>query len=800
MSSNLNSNSSSVVETLAADDDDKGREDLLMIHKQPPDTEAAQQQHLGLLPYSPAPTPQGSLLVDVAVGFSAAGSIPLPTNINHGVDSQPTEEEEDSEEDAMDTEEEETQVKREGKFSVCDLVWGKVKSHPWWPGQIFHSDDASQRALKYKKKDAFLIAYFGDQTFAWNESSSLNHFHTHFSHMENQSASEAFRAAVDYALDEVFTRVQFGMTCSCTPKFESQILQNAGIRKDAKRAAHIPDISLSATSFEPGKLLRVIQGLALNPRGGTDRLELKISHAQLLSFFRFKGYFQLPEFYAYGGLVEDTSLSPETNDSNCVIEYVSPNEQHTLTHKAKSSESSSRKRKYGSDGGLHPSKKKKSLSDLMDGKKATSPITSNGIKVLDEGAPGLPASSFGRKRKAVHPFSEDSTLKSIKKMASLQRDFDTESPAPQSFKVGECIRRIASQLTGSPPILKRCSLKVPRGSAQLDGNEYNEIDGSQNTPKVPRRKTFTHSNNYPSPPDEMLSQLCLAARDPLKGYSFLTTIIGFFSDFRNSISIEHSGAGKQKRSNKMAGAEPGNSDTRCNTTFDFEEMGDSYWTDRIIQSSPEEQPTRRRKTQGQSSFGLSTEFYTSFDAEEPLQLIVSDFQEQNHDEDYVLTKEKPSRKYRKKKKNSQNVLPTDKNTVVFESASPIDHDVAAELISRSTKDKHINDISLTELLMDFTEPASIPSVIKLNNIFRRFGPLKESETKVLKDTNSARVVFKKQTDAEVACNSAAKFSIFGAVHVRYQLSKKRPYFCNDQNKWYLDGDVFQGINLKTFKV
>ncbi|KAL5716846.1 hypothetical protein ACHQM5_009962 [Ranunculus cassubicifolius] len=725
MSSNLNSNSSSVVETLTADD--QGREDLVMIDKQPPDSEE-----------EPTPTPQGSLLVDVAVGFSAAGSIPLTTNINDGVDSQPLN---DTEESAP------LEVKREGKFSVCDLVWGKVKSHPWWPGQIFHSDDASERALKYKKKDAFLIAYFGDQTFAWNESSSLNHFQTHFSHMENQSASEAFRAAVDYALDEVFTRVVFGMTCSCTPKLESQILQNAGIRKDAKRAVHTPDI---ATSFQPGKLLRVIQALALNPRGGTDdRLELKIAHAQLLSFFRFKGYFQLPEFYAYGGLLEDTSLSPP--ETNCVIEPP---------------ESSSRKRKYGSDGVLHPSKKKKSLSDLMDGKKATSPITTNGIKVLHE---GLPASSFGRKRKAVHPFSEDSTLKTIKKMASLQRDFDTESPAPQSFKVGECIRRIASQLTGSPPILKRCSLKVPRGSDQLDGNEYDEIDGSQNTPTLPRRKTFTHSNNYPSPPDEMLSQLCLTARDPLKGYSFLTTIIGFFSDFRNSISIEHSGAGKQKRSNKMAGVEPGNSDTRCNTTFDFEEMGDSYWTDRIIQSSPEEQTTRRRKTQGQSSFGLSTEFYTSFDAEDPLQLIVSDFQEQNHDEDYVLTKEKPSRKYRKKKKNSQNVLPTDKNTVVFESASPIDHDVAAELISRSTKDKHINDISLTELWMDFTEPASIPSVIKLNNIFRRFGPLKESETKVLKDTNSARVVFKKQTDAEVACNSAAKFSIFGAVHVRYQL-------------------------------
>jgi hypothetical protein len=46
----------------------------------------------------------------------------------------------------------------EGEFSVSDLVWGKVRSHPWWPGQIFDLSDASEKAMKYHKKDSFLVA------------------------------------------------------------------------------------------------------------------------------------------------------------------------------------------------------------------------------------------------------------------------------------------------------------------------------------------------------------------------------------------------------------------------------------------------------------------------------------------------------------------------------------------------------------------------------------------------------------------------------------------------------------------
>ncbi|KAF9614067.1 hypothetical protein IFM89_014867 [Coptis chinensis] len=60
----------------------------------------------------------------------------------------------------------------------------------------------------------------------------------------------------------------------------------------------------------------------------------------------------------------------------------------------------------------------------------------------------------------------------------------------------------------------------------------------------------------------------------------------------------------------------------------------------------------------------------------------------------------------------------------------------------------LTEISPTILSMSFTDSGCIPSLLNLNKIFRRFGHLKESKTDVLRDMSSAKVVFKKSSDAE----------------------------------------------------
>lgn len=627
-----------------------------------------------------------AVLVDVSVGFSPhiIEPTPLPPPENVG---------------------------NEGEFSVSELVWGKVKSHPWWPGQIFDSCDASQRAIKCKKKDSFLVAYFGDQTFAWNNASSLKHFESHFSLMEKQTNSQPFCTAVDSALNELGARLVLGMLCPCAPNQlfkSSRLFHNAGIRTPAS-SSPTPN---SKPSFHPAKLLHLLKTLATNPLAPPDRLQLKIAHSQLMVFFCLKGYSQLPQFHVYGGLLDDDDDLP-----------------HLLSQTQNSNPSLN---------SSHPSNKKRSLSDLLAGTKVTS-------SVHHRASSKSMISSSRRKHMAVASSSQGLALKSIKGISSVPTDSPAPAPAPapQSFKVGECIRRIASQLTGSPPILK-CS-------AQKFQIDQNEGIGSLIVP-------YEYSS-----PDVMLSQLCLAARDPMKGYSFLSLLVDFFSDFRNSISLERATLLKQKKYEKIGHRIR----KQCNTnniskeTFDFEEMSDSYWADMVIQSSPEEQPSHRsRKRKQISDFVVPTELDgSSYEDEDPLRLsLVLDFQGKNRNDDYLYANEKPSSKSCKKKKNSRIMLPLDKQAVVAE-----------KTMHRLNDNKYVNDFSPTALLMSFMDSDSVPSEMNLNKIFRRFGPLKESETKVLRDTGSATVIFKKQSDAEVAFSSAAKFSIFGPVRVSYQL-------------------------------
>jgi hypothetical protein len=88
--------------------------------------------------------------------------------------------------------------------------------------------------MKYKKRDAFLVAFYGDKTFAWCDESQLKAFFPNFSHFEKQASEDAFSNAVRSVLIEVSRRFEVGSICSCLddklfakevyPKFE-----NAGV-------------------------------------------------------------------------------------------------------------------------------------------------------------------------------------------------------------------------------------------------------------------------------------------------------------------------------------------------------------------------------------------------------------------------------------------------------------------------------------------------------------------------------------------------------------------------------------------
>ncbi|GFQ03887.1 serine/threonine-protein kinase atm [Phtheirospermum japonicum] len=250
-------------------------------------------------------------------------------------------------------------TEKEGEYYVSDLVWGKVKSHPWWPGQIFPSIAASDEAAKHFRKPSYLIAYCGDRSFAWNEGSNIKPFHTHFSQMEKQSNSDGFCHAVSCALDEVTRRVEFGLACPCLSeevrdKIRTQVVSNAGILED-KNIIDGGDHLSAPASFLPGKLVQFLESVAECPKSITDRLQFTVAKAQLLAFSRWKGHYELPVFEQYIGLLEDddtqVTLKEEGNDSK--------------NRKATAQDVSSQKRKHPSGEKDCPTTKEKRISALL---------------------------------------------------------------------------------------------------------------------------------------------------------------------------------------------------------------------------------------------------------------------------------------------------------------------------------------------------------------------------------------------------------------------------------------------------
>ncbi|KAK8454569.1 hypothetical protein SEVIR_5G476800v4 [Setaria viridis] len=197
-------------------------------------------------------------------------------------------------------------------FAPPELVWGKVRSHPWWPGQVFDAADASEVALQHRKAGAPLVAYFWDRTFAWSDGSALLPFHANFTRLSAQSSMSGFVSAVDAALQEVGRRVEAGLSCSCFASSVAtrQEVQNSGIRQGAYGAA--VDASYMRDAFQGKAFLNYISALGRRPLAGADLLDLATARAQLRAFNRSRGSRDLPEFVTFEGIEEFAVAIPRT--------------------------------------------------------------------------------------------------------------------------------------------------------------------------------------------------------------------------------------------------------------------------------------------------------------------------------------------------------------------------------------------------------------------------------------------------------------------------------------------------------
>uniref|UniRef100_A0A0E0MEV8 PWWP domain-containing protein n=1 Tax=Oryza punctata TaxID=4537 RepID=A0A0E0MEV8_ORYPU len=240
-------------------------------------------------------------------------------------------------------------------FAPPELVWGKVRSHPWWPGQVFDAADASELALKHARAGAPLVAYFWDKTFAWSDASALLPFCTNFSRLASQSTMSGFVSAVDAALQEVGRRVEVGLSCTCFGSSigKRQEIENSGIREGAYGA--VVDGAYMRGTFQGRPFLDYILALGTNPLAGADRLELTTAKAQLRAFNCSRGTRHLPEFVIFEG-IEDVSVAiPHTKRKR--MDKSGGDDVMDIEKKPRRGESSSRKKK------VVPEAAKKEITD-----------------------------------------------------------------------------------------------------------------------------------------------------------------------------------------------------------------------------------------------------------------------------------------------------------------------------------------------------------------------------------------------------------------------------------------------------
>ncbi|KAE8666501.1 autophagy-related protein 18a-like [Hibiscus syriacus] len=156
-------------------------------------------------------------------------------------------------------------------FEVGDMVWGKVKSHPWWPGHIFNEAFASPSVRHTRREGHVLVAFFGDSSYGWFDPAELVPFDHHFFEKSQQTNSRTFVKAVEEAMDEANRRSGLGLACKCRNPYNFRPTNVQGYF-----AVDVPDyepngiysvnqIRNARNSFKPSETLSFLKQLASAP-------------------------------------------------------------------------------------------------------------------------------------------------------------------------------------------------------------------------------------------------------------------------------------------------------------------------------------------------------------------------------------------------------------------------------------------------------------------------------------------------------------------------------------------------------
>ncbi|VFQ61920.1 unnamed protein product [Cuscuta campestris] len=659
------------------------------------------------------------------------------------------------------------------EYKVNELVWGKVSGHPWWPGQIFEPSAASRKAKKYSKREYYLIAYFGDHTFAWNDASRIKPFRTHFIQMETQSYSESFCQALDCALDEVSRRVEFGLSCPCLSnevltKIKTQTVVNRGIRKESFTREVSDDLSTVA-SFTPKVLIQRLKSLATSSDGGVNRLVFVVAKAQLLAFNRWRGSGELPEMIACGDLFENdddievpaipgvTAKEPKlhSEDRRCMRKRVKVDKTEK---KAKHISSGNEKRKPRDQIKVKEIKKMKKpdggntqpTKPLRIGQripKASIQLGgSNAVSNAPTELPPLKEMLLKLSLAAKDPLNGYNFLESCSTFFFDFRDSDVKNndlkeeencntvmPLKEESKEPSEHIVMEHEFDEDPPGIvdgEAEDSEEPSGHIVMEGESHvylpGIVEGEAEESEEPSGQVVKEGESDEGPPGIMEGE----AEES--------------KELSEPIVMERK---SDEDPPGTAEGEAEESEEPSRHVVMVDECDEDLPS--IVEGEAEEskEPSGHIVTEGESDEDLPG-IIVEGESKEPSEHIVMDVESDEDPPGIVEGEaeepEEPS------------------GHIVMDAGSDEDPPVTVEVDTEES--------TPTTLILNFQDPEAVPLGADLNKMFRRFGPLDESLTEGKGNKSKiAKVVFKRQTDAESAFSNAGKFSTLGPSLISYRL-------------------------------
>ncbi|XP_030450454.1 PWWP domain-containing protein 3-like [Syzygium oleosum] len=674
------------------------------------------------------------------------------------------------------------------QYSVGDLVWGKVKSHPWWPGQIYDLSDASDFAAKLRTKRKHLVSYFGDGTFAWCHPTQLKPFEENFEVMTQQSTSKNFLNAVEAVVDQIGRFVNMRMTCSCVPmekRLTRPLVGNSGIKEEV----FVSDDGIGRLSVvwtEPRKLLSHLKFMT-HLASTSGILELAVLKNWLLAFYSAKGFDQLPGYHEAVEIpgLEDLREDVAMVDGKVGIPFQGPVLEEWLSSPI---EKALLQKCHGaSANGGYKKPKQKSIAEIIGGNLDTQADVNQGNKTK-EGA----GSSVKEKKVNVDEAGIDDKSSSKNESVDFKRsDSNVEmdsgicgSRKEETKKSGRKRKRISSPEISGPRDKEQSKHSVITEGKVKEGSNTEASDGDSEQLEKGFLSRERKKSKYLSPPYMNIG------RGQKKGDIDAESI--------KISSLVRLGERMVKAADNLKGSASSlKSECSKGQEKDVEESGTGHRTfgEKIpeTQGEGDNKIVESMKVTASANDVLSEVRAVAVDpvhARESKSDVVEEFFPVYRSSVYrngsnykTFNKRQLGRKRKSHETEPESLkgAPTDRSETsgkstpskpgrerIKKNESKMDTPKSQPASKRSSGKKNLQEVP-GRLLVTFSPGASLPTKDDLIKIYSKFGVLNETETDMCYNSLYALVVFQKNSNAEEALKSSQKENPFGSANASFEL-------------------------------